>query len=77
VAASRAIGRHRSLVGALIDAAPGIRRAAARSLPFVREHIVSVLAFTSADYGTFRLNAYAGWIVLGVSAVVFDWLARG
>src|SRR5258706_1284322 len=70
-------GRHRSLIGALIEAAPGVRKLAARALPFVREHVVSVAAFTAIDYGTFHLNAYAGWIVTGVLAAVFDWLVRG
>ena len=77
MAASRAIGRHRSLVGALIEAAPGIRRLAAKAVPFVREHVVSVAAFTAVDYGAFGFSQYAGWIVTGVTAVVFDWLVRG
>src|SRR5258706_13320428 len=70
-------GRHRSLVGALIEAAPGVRRVAAKALPFVREHVVSVAAFAAVDYGAFGLSRYAGGIGLGVSAVGFDWLVRG
>ena len=70
-------GRHRSLIGALVEAAPGIRRVAAKALPFAREHCVTVAAFTAVDYGAFGFSRYAGWIVTGVTAVVFDWLARG
>ncbi len=28
-------------------------------------------------YGAFGFSQYAGWIVTGVTAVVFDWLVRG
>lgn len=69
--------RHRSLIGVLVDAAPQIGRAAARALPVIREHVVSVAAFAAVDYGAFGLNTYAGWITTGVSAIVLDWLVRG
>lgn len=74
---SVAVPRRRSLIGALIDASPGIRRLAARAMPFVREHAVTVAAFTAVDWGCWDAGRVPGLIVTGVTALVFDWLVRG
>ena len=49
----------------------------------VREHVVTVAAFAAIDYGAFMASHVAGWVVLGVSLLVwfacavllrqFDW----
>ena len=69
--------RRRSLIGALLDAVPAIRGAAARVLPLVREHAVTVAAFAAVDWGCWDAGRVPGLIVTGVSALVLDWLVRG
>ena len=67
----------RSLIGELAGALPGVRSLAARILPLIREHAVSVAAFAAVDYGAFGLSRYAGWIVTGVSVLLLDFTVRG
>jgi hypothetical protein len=68
---------HRSLIGMVIAAAPSAGRLARKAAPFIREHVASVTAFGLVDYGAYGLNHFAGWIVVGVSVAVLDWLVRG
>lgn len=67
----------RSLIGSLVAAAPGFRRLAARVLPLVREHAVSVAAFAAVDWGCWDAGRVPGLIVTGVSVLLLDFTIRG
>ncbi len=68
---------HQSLIGVLVDAAPNVRKLAARALPVIREHAVTVAAFGAVDWGCWDAGRVPGLIVTGVSVLVLDWLVRG
>lgn len=79
MAAVAARGARRSLVGRLADTAGDGRlgRLGALAAAAVREHLPTLAALGSVDYGAFRAAAAAGWIVTGVSVLLLDWKVRG
>jgi hypothetical protein len=72
-----AVRGRRSLIGALIDAAPGFRRLAAKTVPYIREHAVTAAAFSAIDWGCWDAGRIPGLIVTGASVLLLDWLVRG
>lgn len=63
-----------AITGRLVSRA---RARAARLAAAVREHGTTVAAFAAVDLGAFQAWRPAGWITLGVLALVFDWQVRG
>ena len=68
----------RSLLGRFASVAGNgaARRAAARAAAAAREHLPTVAGLTAICYGAFTAAAAAGWIVTGLSLLVFEWKVR-
>jgi hypothetical protein len=68
----------RSLLGKLTSAVAGGRgrRIAALAAAAAREHLPTAAGLTAICYGAFSAAAAAGWIVTGVSLLVFEWKVR-
>ena len=68
----------RSLLGKLASAlGNGVaRRLAGRAAAAAREHLPTVTALTAVCFGAFQAAAAAGWIVTGLSLLVFEWKVR-
>jgi hypothetical protein len=69
----------RSLIGRLVAACGQgqLRAAAAKAAAAAREYLPVVAGLGGVDYGAFRAAAAAGWIVTGVTVLLFDFYVRG
>lgn len=79
--AAVAAGARRPLLSKAAGAVAARRKAPGRqlgaALAAAREHVVTVAALSSIDFGVFRASSVAGWIVCGVSLLVLDFAIRG
>jgi hypothetical protein len=68
----------RSLLGKLSSALAGGRgrRVAALAAAAAREHLPTAAGLGAVCFGAFSAAAAAGWIVTGLSVLVFEWKVR-
>ena len=69
----------RSLLGKTFDTvgrSVRARRRVSALAALVREHVTTVVAFGSFDFGMFQVWRPAGWIVLAPLLLVLEWKVR-
>lgn len=78
--ATAAISGRKSLLGKAAATVKARRKSPGRrldaALAAAREHVVTVAALASVDFGVFRASSVAGWIVTGLSLLAFDFAIR-
>jgi hypothetical protein len=71
--------RPRSLLGKAITVAgrsAKARRRIAAAAAAVREHVTTIAAFASLDYGVFQLSHPAAWIAAAPLLLLAEWKVR-